>query len=193
MPVRVSINTDSLRRLNKGLAEIDPDLRKAVGKNIKSAVRPTAARILSRIPSDAPVSGMRTGGRLAWSKPRVGVYATPGAGRGSIARIEIFGSKPDRRGGFKMADRAGTRSNFSGVRREHTRQTRNGLVKVRQSRTNSGQVLARVLEQRYPLSAGGKGGRFAWQNFMKEKPFLVNQVLDIINGFVNTVNRRGLK
>lgn len=193
MPVRVSVNTDSLRRLNKGLADIDPELRKAVGKDIKSAVRPTASRILSRIPSDAPLSGMRGGGRLAWSKPRVGVYATPGAGRGSIARIEIFGSKPDRRGGFKMADRAGTRSNFSNVRRAHMRQTSRGMVQVRESRTSSGRILAQRLQQRYPLSAGGRGGRFAWQNFMKEKPFLVDQVLEIIDGFVTKVNRRGLK
>ena len=193
MPFRVTVETASLRQLNRALTDIDPELRKAVGKDIKSAVRPTATRILSRIPSTAPLSGMANSGRLGYSKPRVGVYATPGGGRGSIARIAIFGSDPARRGGFKMADRAGTRGKFSGIRREHTRQTPSGIVRVRKSRSRSGRVLAERLSQKYPLSAGGKGGRFAWQNFMKERPFLINQVLRIIDRYVDTVNRKGLR
>jgi len=43
------------------------------------------------------------------------------------------------------------------------------------------------------LSAGGKGGRFAWQNFMKERPFLIEEVVDIINGYVKRFNKKGLR
>jgi hypothetical protein len=93
MPISVEVNRDSLRELNRQLKQIDPSLRNAVGKDIKRAVRPTAQRILRRIPTDAPLSGMVNKGRLGWSKPRVGVFATPGAGgKGSMARIEIFAS-----------------------------------------------------------------------------------------------------
>lgn len=172
MPVRVSVNTDSLRRLNRALADIDPNLRKEVGRDIKDAIRPTAARIKSRIPSQPPLSGMRHSGRTAWRGVNVGAYATPGGGRGSIARFEVYG-RGQYKAGVKIADLAGTRGRY-----------------VRGPR---GRKFIDNLNRRYPLSMGGKGGRFAWQNFMKEKPFLVDQVLEIIDGFVTKVNRRGLK
>jgi len=195
MPIVVEVNRDSLRELNRQLNEIDPSLRRAVGKDIKRAVRPTAERILRRIPTEAPLSGMVNKGRLGWSKPRVGVYATPGAGgRGSIARIEIFASKPDRRGGFKMADLAGTRNKGLGVRRAHSRVLPSGrVVQVREHPTRSGDVMIARLNKRYPLSAGGKGGRFGWENFIKERGFLLDKVLDIIDDYVEIVNRKGVR
>ena len=195
MPITVQVDRDSLRELNRQLAEIDPSLRRAVGKDIKNAVRPTARKILSRIPTEAPLSGMANKGRLGWSKPRVGVYATPGpGGRGSIARIEIFASNPQRRGGFKMADLAGTKNKGLGVRRSHVRVLASGrAIQVREHRTRSGDVMIDRLNRRYELSAGGKGGRFGWQNFMKERDFLLDKVLDIIDDYVQIVNRRGVR
>lgn len=192
MPVRVSVEKPSLRRLNSALKDIDPNLRRQVGKDIKSAVRPTAQRILSRIPTNAPLSGMVNNGRLAWSKPRVGVYATPGGGKGSIARIEIYASDSKKRAGFKMADRAGTRRQFSGRNRGYVRVTNGRQVTVPPHASRAGQIMTDRLN-RYPLSAGGRGGRFGWQNFMKERPFLIRQVLGIINRYVDTVNRKGLR
>ena len=194
MPVRPTIDSSSLRTLSKALADIDPDLRKRVGKDIKDAVRPTARRILGRVPTAPPLRGMANSGRLGWSKPRVGAYATPGGGRGSIARIELFASKSDQRAGFKMADLAGTRNAGTGIRRAHSRTLRSGrVVQVRRHATRSGDIMIQRLNQRYPLASGGKAGRFGWQNFMKERPFLIRQVLDIIDGFVATVNRKGLR
>ena len=168
MPVRVAIDTDTLRAVNKRLAEIDPDLRKQVGKDIKEAVRPTAARIKARIPQQPPLSGMRHNGRTV----NVSAYATPGGGRGSIARMEVFG-RGQYRAGLKIADLAGTRGRY--VRGER------------------GRKFIDNLDRRYPLSAGGKGGRFAWQNFMKERPFLIEEVVDIINGYVKRFNKKGLR
>jgi hypothetical protein len=172
MPVRVSIETDTLRAVNRRLKEIDPDLRKQVGKDIKEAIRPTAARIKARIPQQPPLSGMRHAGRTAWRGVNVGAYATPGGGRGSIARMEVFG-RGQYRAGLKIADLAGTRGRY--VRGER------------------GRKFIDNLDRRYPLSAGGKGGRFAWQNFMKERPFLIEEVVDIINGYVKRFNKKGLR
>lgn len=172
MPVRVSVETASLRKLSRALNDIDPDLRKQVGKDIKSAIRPTADAIRSRIPQQPPLSGMGHRGRTAWRGVNVGAYATPGGGRGSIARLEVFG-RGQYRAGLKMADLAGTRGRYvSGPR---------------------GEAFVRNLDRRYPRSMGGRGGRFAWQNFMKERPVLIKQVLKIINGYVDTVNRKGLR
>lgn len=195
MPISVEVNRDSLRELNRQLKEIDPSLQRAVAKDIKKAVRPTARNILSRIPTQPPIRGMGAGGRLGWSKPRVGVYASPSAGgKGSIARIEIFASNPERRGGFKMADLAGTKNKGLGIRRAHTRNLRSGrVVQVREHRTRSGDVMIDRLSRRYPLSAGGRGGRFGWENFMKERGFLLDKVLDIIDDYVEIVNRKGVR
>lgn len=198
MPIKTSIDTSDLRALSRALKQIDPALARQVGKDIKSAVRPTADRILKRIPTDLGTSGNFRGfghsGRTAWGRPRVGVYATPGGGKGSIARIEIYGTG-DRKAAFKLADLAGTRNSGDRYRREHYRQggagRRGGMV--RGGPTRSGDVLIRKLQNKYPLSAGGRGGRFAWQNFMKERPFLIDKTVDIINDYVDTVNRKGLR
>ena len=74
---------------------------------------------------------------------------------------------------MKIADLAGTRGRY--VRGER------------------GRKFIDNLDRRYPLSAGGKGGRFAWQNFMKERPFLIEEVVDIINGYVKRFNKKGLR
>jgi len=45
MPIRPTIDSSSLRILSKALGDIDPALRRQVGKDIKNALRPTAAKI----------------------------------------------------------------------------------------------------------------------------------------------------
>lgn len=192
--VRVEIDQDSLRLFSRALKEIDPELRKQVGKDIKSALKPVANSILSTIPTEAPLSGMaRHSGRTRWSKPQAGVYATPGSGSGSIARIEIFG-KGQYKAGFKLADLAGTRNSGDKVTRAYSRTTRSGtVIAVQPHRTRSGDALISRLQQRYPLSAGGRGGRFAWQAFMEKRPELIDNVLKIINRYVDTINAKGLR
>jgi hypothetical protein len=49
------------------------------------------------------------------------------------------------------------------------------------------------LKQRYPLSAGGKGGRFGWENFINERAFLIDKVVDIVDDYVAIVNRKGVR
>ena len=192
MPVRPTIDSSSLRLLSKALADIDPALRRQVGKDIKNALRPTAARMLSDIPTTAPLSGMKSRGRLAYGKPTASVYATPGSGSGSIARIEIYARSTTLRTGFKMADLAGTKNAGERFNRGYQRGGPRPAT-VRPHPTRAGDALIANLKRRYPLSAGGKGGRFGWAQFMKNRPFLISKVLDIINDYVDTVNRKGLR
>ena len=195
MPIRPTIDSSSLRILSKALGDIDPALRRQVGKDIKNALRPTAAKMLADIPTRPPLSGMRNRGRLAWSKPKASVYATPGSGSGSIARIEIYASSSQRRGGFKMADLAGTKNRGERYNRGYMREGspgRRGAI-VRPHPTRAGDALIANLKRRYPLSANGRGGRFGWQSFMENRPFLISKTLEIINGYVNRVNRKGLR
>ena len=144
---------------------------------------------MSKIPTEAPLRGFGHGGRTAWSTPAIGVYATPGGGKGSVARLEIYG-KGDRKAAFKIADLAGTRKAGKAVRREHTRGTRNGAVTVRPHPTRSGEVLIDRLQRKQPLSAGGKGGRYAWAQFLANRPVLIREVEKILDKYAEIVEKR---
>ena len=191
MPVVPTIDTSALRELNKELAEIDVGLKRQVGKDIKTALKPFAAGIISGIPTQAPLSGMRNHkGRTAWAKPTIGVYGGTGT-KGSIARLEIYGSG-SKRAAFKIADLAGTVKNGDRIREEHQRAGGPGRrgATVRTHPTSSGDSLIRNLQSRYPLSAGGKGGRFAWAQFILKKPILIAEVVKILDKYADIVNRR---
>lgn len=176
MPVRAVIDSSMLREAAKRVKEIDPEIRKGFIRDLKADLRPYAAQIASGIPtqSNPPLSGMdanrRATGRtdLAWGGARASVYVTPGGGRGSLARIEIYGPGAYR-GGFKMVDLAGT-SNYTSTER--------------------GRIMNRQLQQRFPLSQNGKGGRFAWAGFMRHRPKFVEQVITRLDQYSQEINRR---
>ena len=161
MPVVPTIDVSALRALNRKLNELDPDLRKQVGKDIKSAVAPQVSEIQKLVSAFNPPRGMLHNGRTAWGAPKVSAYATPGGGRGSVARIEIYG--PARaRAGVKIADLAGTR----------------GEIK-----TVQGARLIEKLNSLAPLSAGGRGGRLGWANFIRSRPRLIAEVEKVLDRF----------
>jgi hypothetical protein len=176
MPVRAVIDSSALREAAKRVKEIDPDIRKGFIRDLKTDLRPYATQIAAGVPgkSDPPLSGMnalrRATGRtdLAWGGARASVYVTPGGGRGSLARIEIYGPASNR-GGFKMVDLAGT-SNYTS--------------------TPQGRIMNERLQSRFPLSQNGKGGRFAWAGFMKNRPQFVQQVITRLDQYSNEINRR---
>lgn len=191
MPVVPTIDTSALRELNKQLSEIDAGLKRQVGKDIKAALKPYAGAIMSGIPTQAPLSGMaRHKGRTAWGKPTIGVYGGTGS-KGSIARLEIYGSG-SRRAAFKIVDLAGTKNSGDRIRKEHQRAGSPGRrgATVREHTTSSGDSLIRNLQARYPLSAGGKGGRFAWAQFLLKKPVLIAEVVKILDKYADIVNKR---
>lgn len=172
MPVVPSIDVSKLKAFNAKLQQIDPELRKQVGKDIKAALQPQAQAMKSRIPQQAPLSGMAGHrGRTAWNGVNVSAYAAPGGGRGAIARLEVFG-RGKGRAIVKMADLAGTRGSYIQGER--------------------GRKFVQNLERRYPLSASGRGGRFAWANFIKTRPILIANVVKILNKYADSVTKGGL-
>lgn len=185
MPVVPSIDTSNLKALNAKLKEIDPALTRQMTKDIKSAVAPFKDAIMREIPQEAPLSGFRGHtGRTVWGKTKIQVY---GASRKSIARLEIW-SVPNNVA-FKIIDLAGTRNNFSNKRRAHARQGRSGIVQVRESATRSGEAMVKALNRRAPLSASGKGGRYAWEAFIKRRPVLIKEVEKILEKFARIAER----
>lgn len=189
MPVVPTIDTSALRELNKALAEIDPALKRQVGKDIKTALGPFKDAVMRDIPQEAPISGFRSHrGRTHWGTTKIAAYASPGGGKGSIARLEVW-STPNNVA-FKIIDLAGTRRKYSGTRRTHARVTRSGVTQVRQSATSSGEAMVRALDQRQPLSAGGKGGRYAWAAFIRKRPVLIGEVEKILDKFAKIAESR---
>ena len=188
MPVVPTIETSALRELQKKLGEIDASLKRQVSKDIKDALGPLKDGVMREMPSEAPIRGFRHSGRTSWGSTKIAAYATPGGGRGSVARLEVW-STPNNVA-FKIADLAGTRQKYTNTRRAHTRVGRNGVVSVRESKAYSGglgKAMVEKLNQVQPLSAGGKGGRYAWAGFLKHRPKLVREVELILDKFAKMV------
>jgi hypothetical protein len=194
MPVSVVpvVDTADLRRAAKQVKEIDPKIRTQLIRDLKKVMKPYAESILSRIPSQPPLSGMgRHEGRLRWETPTYSLHVTPGGGKGSLGRIEFFSKQPYG-AMFKLADLAGTRNKGKGVRREHTRATRRGRIAVAAHNTRSGDILIERLQGRFPLSAGGKGGRFVWKEAMEVRPELVDLFITELDKYAERIEKGSL-
>jgi hypothetical protein len=194
MPVNVVpvVDTADLRRAAKQVKEIDPKIRTQLIRDLKKVMKPYADTILAKIPSQPPLSGMgRHQGRLRWEPPTYSLHVTPGGGKGSLGRIEFFSKQPYG-AMFKLADLAGTRNRGEKVRRKHTRSTRSGVVTVREHPTRSGDVLIQKLSAQFPLSAGGKGGRFVWKEAMEARPELVALFITELDKYAERIERGSL-
>ena len=55
-----------IQKLQRELMKIDPELRKALQREIKDVAKPVSERVRSAIPYTAPLSGMNNRGRLGW-------------------------------------------------------------------------------------------------------------------------------
>lgn len=165
MPVVPTIDASQLKAFNAKIRQIDPDLRKAFTKEIKGALTPAANEIKSGIPSQAPLSGMRD-----WKGGNVGVRAST-AGKGPLAFLNAYGRGSGDRI-FKIADLAGTKGTYTQGER--------------------GRQFNQSLQRRFPLSAGGRGGRFAWAGFIKSRPKTIDGAIKIIDKYSAMVSKKGL-
>jgi len=183
MPVYPVVDSSMLREAAKRVKEIDPQIRKDLINGLKTDLKPYAAQIASGVPANPPLSGFAHNGRTRWSKITGSAYVTPGGGRGSLARIEIYG-RGEARAGLKYADLAGTKNNFQDGKMSNRGRSPSYMV------NGQGRALARNLQQRYPLSAGGKGGRFAWAGFMKHRPAFLDVVVKRLDEYSSKIERR---
>lgn len=170
MPLRAVVDSSMLREAARRVKEIDPEIRKGFIRDLKTDLKPYAARIVADIPGKGapPLSGMANRGRLRWGGARASIHVTPGGGRGSLARIEIYGPG-DSRAGFKMVDLAGTST---------------------YTETFQGAAMNRNLQARFPLSQNGKAGRFAWRGFMKHRPAFLDKTIQRLDEYADRISRR---
>jgi len=164
-----TVNQEDVRRFQKAMRDFDPELLKRYRKELKTGLGPFAKSIKAKVPSAAPLSGMRGQGRLAFpSRLSATVTSSTAKRRGknvnALVAIKIGGGAYD--AGLQMAGLAGTRSD--GV-------------------TASGKNMIAVLRSRFP-SVGG-GSRFAFPAFLKGRPEIVDEATKVLEKYIREVNK----
>jgi len=170
MPVYPVIDSSALRLAAKQVKAIDPEIRKRLLRGLKADLAPTGAKIAALVPRlgvPGSVRGFGHKGRTAWGNVKASTHVTPGGGKGSVARFEVY-SSPNQ-SALKIADLAGTKEQYN-----NGNYSRGGLQPY--FINGQGEDLVSRLSKISRLSAGGKGGRFVWANFMKERPELIRRV-----------------
>jgi hypothetical protein len=161
-----TLDPAELKRVMRILRELDPEIGKDLSREMKSKIKPVADQVVSAIPIEPPLSGMRNNGPLAWSRTTGSVSFAPGKrdARGVVAvKIKPVGG----RRGFFMAELAGSRS---------------------QGVTGAGRNLVSVLNERQPMK--GRGGRFAYAQFRMLRPDVVKIAITILNKTFAEAERR---
>jgi hypothetical protein len=169
MVVRPTLRAEGVREVIAELKKVSPELVKQLRKDLRSGVQPTAKAVTAAYPKAAPLSGMVNEGRLRWGRVRGSVSITPGRSRkyrqtSSLVAIKTTGT-PD--AGVRMAELAGSRSDGS---------------------TPQGQNMIAVLNRRYPMR--GRGGRFAFDTFRKNRDQVVQVAEAIVQKYAAVVSRR---
>jgi hypothetical protein len=186
MPVRAQIDSSQLRLVARKVKLLDPEIRKEMIKGLKTDLKPYANQIAADVPvlgSPGRMRGWGHSGRLAWGPVQGAAYVTPGGGKGSVARIEIFG-RGDRRAAFKYADLAGTKGDY----RDGQMARSNGALFYRIN--GQGRAMVNRLNDFAKLSQGGKGGRFAWAGFMKYRPLFLKVTINRLDSYAQKVGER---
>jgi hypothetical protein len=185
-----------LRKLQKVLKDIDPELRKqlmrdakAVGKEAESIVKPA-------LPTNAPLSGMRTSGAYGWNtQERKGKRTAPNktevrfrtatggntiGGTTSLVSVRVVAPMT------VISDIAGRSGSYvgrgdkgSGYSKPYTDRFGN----IRRHKLNGqGQAMIDGL--------GGRGSRYAWPAIESSKARLEASVRDVVQKYVQIANRR---
>jgi len=186
MPVRAEIDSSDLRRIARKVRDLEPAIRKELIDGLKSDLKPYANRIAKDVPTLGTPGAMRGwghSGRTAWGAVQGSAYVTPSGGKGSVARIEIFG-RGQRRAAFKYADLAGTKNEYNDGKLANK-------GKMPTYRVNGqGRAMVERLNDFGKTSAGGKGGRFAWAGFMKYRPLFLKMTIDRMDQYAQKVGER---
>lgn len=171
-----------------------PATQKQFRKDMGNAVRPTAAIIKARVPTQGRtvMSGMVHQGRTRWNpvktvirfdlKPRKNT-----ASYKPLLQINVTGSPGGL--GFDYAELAGaSKRRPRPETKEFTRRTANGSTKVYTRINNHGDQFIQVLKARFPMRANA--GRFAYRVFRQELPELEKKALAIFETYAAKINRK---
>jgi hypothetical protein len=166
--IQVEIPPARLAEVRAMLARVDPKLKTALAKDLRTGLSPIASRIVADFPKVAPLSGMGPRWGQVSAKVVTNSMAKPGR---ALALINVRGETAFARL-LSITERAGSRSNgFSGRGRAMISNPRGGL------------------QERFPLD--GKGGRFVFRSFRSHLPEAIAVAMKSIDRFIDNFNRSG--
>ena len=147
------------------LNRVDPELRKALAKDLRSDLKPIANSIQGAFPSRAPLSGLAPRWGSVTAKVTTNSMARPGR---ALALFSVRANPAGFARLLSITERAGSRSS--------------GL-------TRQGQAMISALQSpsRFPLD--GKGGRFIFRPFRANLPKAVDIAREAIDRFIEKFNR----
>jgi hypothetical protein len=170
MPASFAVSAENLKVVLKELRELDPNLRKEMQTELKTALEPLKNRLSPSIPPESPLSGFTGKGAkipFKWSKPRGRVVTPLGkrarkAGFYPVASIRFRSS--GRNAGFEILELA------------------------RRSKTAQGAGMLRVLNGSNPVIGGL--GRFVIPAFRRSDNDVQQAAIKVLEKFAAKINRR---
>jgi hypothetical protein len=171
------VSAENLAIVLKELRALEPNLRKELVSEMKSAIKPIANDLSSKIPSDPPLSGFGSQAKppYIWKKPPVSVL-TPFAQRAKepgifpVVSIAFNDRRPN--AGLSILELAGTRN----------------IGRLKNGITPQGIAMVRNLNKRYPVK--GKLGRFVIPEFIPKRAEATRIAVGILEKFAKKVGRR---
>lgn len=188
-----TVRVENVREVVSLLRKVDSESAKALQRDMKSAIKPIATRIIAGIPDFTPnVKGMAANkkGRARFSKPTATVSFTPGKykmGSDTHPLVTIALNSRDSAYGFNYAETAGTKRIDPKPRSKPFIHWRSG-AQVTYKYNNQGYWFIDVLERKYPIP--GKSGRFAYGLFLNEYPAAERIAITILDAFTDELNKQ---
>lgn len=175
----------------KDMRKLDAEAVKALRNKMKQAILPTAQKIASKVPTQAPLSGMMHSGRTRWTGARARVAFTPakirkGKDLHPIVSIVLQGKTGG--AGFDIAEIAGS-ANLAYSAKQSKEFTRRGASKKIRTRQN-GQGRAFVNALEFRSSSTWSAGRFGFVHFLQEKKNLENIAKGILADQAEEYNKK---
>ena len=190
--LKATLNGDDIRRAIAELNEIDPKMEVYLKRDIRKGLVGPAAAIENAWPASSPLSGFNASATTkAYQKPKASVSVTPGRARpgrvSTLIAIKIILPKTASKSvvaGAWIAEMAGLRGDYkSGQSRQYRKNF--GLMSHRLN--GQGEAMVNALNQRY--GSADKGGRFGWRKFVNMKNNIQNIGINILEDYVNQLNR----
>lgn len=186
MVVKAVVDGADIKAALAELKTIDPALKSALTKELRSSMVGAASEVKSAWPTITPLSGMGHNGRTSYAQPGAGFSFTPGRARGggvsSLMAIRI--KIPKNSVGSWIGEMAGLRGKYGSDWSKPY--NKNGEIMQHRLR-GQGQYMVRALNARYGSSANG--GRWGWKKFVGIKDNLRNVGMGILEKHVERLNR----